>query len=325
MIWINWENQRRSTELAKALDAKHFQLISSLPYLLRVMVLLGKTLQIFRREKPGVVFVQNPSMVLASFACMCKGFFKFKLIVDRHSNFKFKTKRSRNPKYMIFHALSRYSVRAADFTVVTNANLRDLVIQWGGRGFVLQDKLPDIHIPASKIINRPAVVIISSFGSDEPIKNILEASSVLCEDCQFYITGDFKKLPASIVRMAPDNVAFTGFLSDEEYFSLLASSDVVMVLTDQDNTLVCGAYEGVSLGKPMILSAKPALMEYFSKGVVYCDNSPKGIEIAVKTALGNTAKLSREVQELRENLLITWNNTFSKFRRDVVDISGQSD
>ena len=61
----------------------------------------------------------------------------------------------------------------------------------------------------------------------------------------------------------------------DEYVSMLYSVDATIDLTNRENCLVCGAYESVAAGKPMILSKTQALMEYFNKGAVYVEHTQR--------------------------------------------------
>jgi len=69
-IWITWEKQRRSIELAKAFAAKLYVFIlpeeGFLNSFYRYCLLSLKTTRTIVRIKPRVVFSQNTSIILAS-------------------------------------------------------------------------------------------------------------------------------------------------------------------------------------------------------------------------------------------------------------------
>ncbi|MBW1782866.1 MAG: glycosyltransferase, partial [Deltaproteobacteria bacterium] len=176
----------------------------------------------------------------------------------------------------------------ADLTIVTNDKLSTLVKENGGSPFVLEDKIPHFRrchpIPLKGDHN---VVFVCSFEKDEPYLEIIQAARLIDLSISLYITGPYQKAGRDMLDQAPPNVVFTGFLSDQDYVDLLYSCDAVIDLTVMQNCLVCGAYEAVALGKPVILSGTEALKKYFSKGAVYTENRPWEIAAAIMHALKN--------------------------------------
>ena len=83
-LWIAWESQRRSIELARKFNCVLY--IFEYEGYLRYPKCILKTLLILKKLKPEILFVQNPSMVLAALACSYKILSGVFLVVDRHSN-----------------------------------------------------------------------------------------------------------------------------------------------------------------------------------------------------------------------------------------------
>ncbi len=71
-----------------------------------------------------------------------------------------------------------------------------------------------------------------------------------------------------------------------------------MVLSEDLYSLSSGAVEGMGLGKPLILSKQPALIEYFYKGALFVDNSIKGIVNGIITFRDQEKRLKQEIDEL---------------------------
>jgi glycosyltransferase involved in cell wall biosynthesis len=311
-VWITWERQRRSRELAAALGCDFWEMLSSRPYVLRVMELTLATAWRLLRSRPAIVLVQNPSLLLATWACAWRKVLGYRLVVDRHSSFRLHTRDSRVLKWRVFHALSRYTIRAADLTVVTNAPLRRLVEEWGGRGLVLPDPLPSLSL--ARRIDLPLgrhAVFVAGHGSDEPLREVVAAAALLPPDVFVHVTGDDRKVAPDIRAAAPANLRFTGFLSEKAYQSLLLSSDVILALTRQPNTLLCAAYEAIALGRPLVLSDHDELAAYFRQGRVLTDGTPKGIAAAVLEALANGQRLAAEVAALQGPLRSEWQQLFT--------------
>jgi glycosyltransferase involved in cell wall biosynthesis len=107
-------------------------------------------------------------------------------------------------------------------------------------------------------------------------------------------------------------VTLTGFLREEDYQSLLLSADVIIVITDQEYTLTCGAYEAVALSKPMILSDTTAIKEYFSQGAVYAKPTSESLLNAMELASKSVSSLAVQTKALKENLEVNWSSSFLK-------------
>ena len=175
--WITWEDHRRSRELAAAFACDYIAMDSARPYVLRVLDLGWRTWRLLVRRRPRLVFIQNPSLVLAALACTLKPLLRYRLVVDRHSNFELRTLTPPAPVRFMFNRLSRWTTRGADLTIVTNETLRVLTDAWGGRGFILQDKLPALAA-APMALARPGshLVFVCTFSEDEPVAEVLEAA-----------------------------------------------------------------------------------------------------------------------------------------------------
>jgi glycosyltransferase involved in cell wall biosynthesis len=322
MIWITWEKQRRSVELAKALGAKLFILLQHSddirPRPLRYLVLGLRTIALLLRQKPHIVFAQNPSIVLALQLCLLKPLLRYRLVVDRHSNFKLD--RQTGLKWRVCQAVSRYTVRSADLTIVTNAFLASVVSEMSGSGFVLPDKLPDLPLARYlTLAGEKNFVLICSFDDDEPVLDVVRAFAGLPSEWHLYITGDVNRFPqrSELLTKIPENVGLTAYLEEADYQGLLFSADFVVVLTDQEHTLNCGAYEALAVGTPAIVADTAAIKAVFRQGFIYTRCEPVAIRKAMETAVTKQARLVREIAEFKEEFTQEWNATFGRLRHEV--------
>ncbi len=298
-LWISWEKHRRTRELAREFGLELHEMTHSGHYLVRVFVLAWKTLRLLQQRRPAFLVVQNPSMVLAAWAGFLKPFLGYTLIVDRHSNFKFHTRRSRALKYRVFHAFSRYSLARADLTIVTNQPLVSHVNEAGGRGFVMPDRFPQLeHEGVVDLGPGHHILFICTFADDEPLEEVFASARELGPEVHFHVTGNASKGDKDQLALAPPNVRFTGFLPDADYQALLRSVDVVLALTTMPHCMQCGAYEAVSAGRPLVFGPDPAMVEYFYKGRVVTEIEPAALAAALKEALENRDRLAREAQEV---------------------------
>jgi glycosyltransferase involved in cell wall biosynthesis len=206
--------------------------------------------------------------------------------------------------------LQKYLCRNAITTLVTNKHLSDIVGSWGGNSFVIEDPLPDFP-KCNKSCHHQnyRITLINTFSPDEPFDAFVTAAREV-PDAHFSITGDISKAPPELLRNKPQNVVFTGFLPDEDYIALLKKSDIIAVLCTKDYTLNCGAYEAVSMQKPLILSDFQVLKDHFRLGSVFVDNSPQSIVSGIRNAMALNAKLSDEMRELKMMLEKEWDKKF---------------
>ncbi|TMQ64252.1 MAG: glycosyltransferase family 4 protein [Candidatus Eisenbacteria bacterium] len=309
-IWISWERHRRSRELARALSVPLYEIVSRRGGRLRSIDCALRTTGLLLRVRPSLLFVQNPSIQLAALASFLKPVFGYTLVVDRHSNFDFS-----NTRDGLFNRLSNYGLRIADLTIVTNEAVQRLVEEKGGRGIILQDLLPKLNAKRGAPHAGPLrVVYVCSFSPDEPVEEVLEAAVRLDKNVHVYVTGRVPGAFQSRAQRAPATITFTGFLPEDEYLDLLGSADVVMALTKREHTLLCGAYEGVSLHKPLVLSNQEALRNYFTKGVVLTENTPEAIATAIRKAVEDRERLSEELSELVPVLKADWSSRFRRLK-----------
>jgi|SRR5690554_34180 len=319
-IWITWEDHRRSRELAKALEANYVAFHQRGSRYIRYPMLGLKTIFFLLYTRPDTVYCQNPSIILTTIVCFLKRVLGYKVIVDRHSNFKFQLIRSKKWKWKIFHLLSRYTIRKADLTIVTNDYLKDYVDSQNGHGFVLPDKLPTLSSANIKPLKGEFnFVFISTFSDDEPIEAVITAMIGMDQSCHLYVTGRYSSYPDidKLLSNLPTNVTLTGFLSEFDYQSLIASADTLIIITDQEYTLTCGAYEAVALEKPMVLGDTETLRNYFSLGAVYTGTDTVSIMDSLKLAKEIYKENGVSVKALKKILILNWNTQFSALQEAI--------
>lgn len=302
-LWISWKAHRRSSGLCTAWGLPLHVISHARGNWLRWFEQAWKTLALLRRTKPEIVFVQNPSLVLATLAWSSRRVFGYYLVVDGHNEGV--RPFARRGKFVGW--LTRRLLRGADATIVTNAALAKHVIAAGGRALVLPDCLPTVHLPAKSMPSSreetPLVVVISSFLSDEPIAAIL-AAAVENPGVRFAFTGDARRFPRGLVL--PANAQLTGYLAERAFWRLLAEADVILDLTLKPDCLVCGAYEALALAKPMVLSDNPATRELFGPAACLTNNEPYDIARAVRDAIAQRNRLASNARELRNAYAAPW-------------------
>ena len=314
-IWITWEIQRRNRTLSKKLSAKLFEVIEGGPRFKRYLISAWRTFKIIRDEQPDFLFVQNPSIVLCLWVIILKSYFNYTLIIDEHNSGLFPFE----GKFTVVNAVSRWIARKADYVIITNQALYDIVQKWDANPLILPDPIPEFQniSPFSESVIKNLdlfhIVFICTWSSDEPFKNLLQAAEILGEGFKISITGN----PKGMVHhdTVPGNVELTGFISEEEYVHLLMGADAITVLTTRENCLNCGAYEAIAMEKPLLLSRKQALMSYFRRGVVFTNHNPEEIAEALRGISEKKYQLQKEIVHLKKELILEWNGYMVEFEK----------
>jgi glycosyltransferase involved in cell wall biosynthesis len=301
-LWVTWEHQRRNRELSRALKAELVEFNCEYPALLRPL-LMGKTLWAVIRRRPTVVFGQNPSLVLAALLVQLRRLRLVRLLIIDAHNAGLMPLEGRSP---VLNRLARHIQRHADLVLVSNAGLVRRVEHNGGQAFVLPDCVPGLASGARRELpGRHNVLYVSTFAPDEPLSELLAAAASLGNEFTLFVSGDYRRarLDPSAV---PPNVVLTGFLPEADYLSLLCSADVVVDLTTREDCLVCGAYEAVATGKPLVLSDTAANRGFFYCGAVFVRNSAAAISEGIRAAVAQRDRLAQEVAALRQSLQKDW-------------------
>ena len=265
------------------------------------------TLVWLRRERPATVMVSNPPLFSVLAVYLYCAIYGGQYVVDSHTGVFYE------PKWTWLSFLNRFLSRHACFTIVTNAHLKQHVESWGARAAVLEDPLPvlpqsDVSYPVDPSCFN--IIGIFSFYEDEPVEEML-AVRHLPPNVRIYITGDHSKLKPELSHSISDQIVLTGFLSDADYVALLRQCDAALVLCTRPHTLLCGAYEAVAGAKPVITSESEDMRAYFSKGTVFVENTPAGIEQGIADVQQWHVNLVHEVIELRKEIDQHWENRFA--------------
>jgi len=295
-IFIAWHVfSRRGQLLSEKLQLDLYLVHALKPHYflapVRYALQAARTFAILAREKPRLVFVQNPPIFAAVVIYIYARLWNARYVIDSHTGGLLA------PWWQWSLPIHAFLSRRAITTIVTNEHLQAMVESWGADSFIIGD-VPTTFPPGKpfSLDGKFSVAVINTFSPDEPLEEILEAAATL-PDVQFYVTGNPLRAKRSLFERKPDNVRFTGFLPDEEYYGLLRAAQAVMVLTTDNYTMQRGACEAVSLGKPVITSDWPILREYFGKGTIHVDNSAQSIREAV-------IRMQREQREMEEEILV---------------------
>lgn len=298
VIWITWEKQIRNKSISSLLGVELFEVIINASRPVRYLKSFSLTLHRVLLKRPRVVIAPNPSIVLGYSLLLLKGIFGFHLVTDAHLG----GVRAYNGNRFFQKALDIYNSRA-DLVIVTNEGHAKFIRSLGGRAFVCQDPLP--VLPKAKKIEGynfdKSIFFICSFDVDEPFRDVFEASNILRDrGYSLFVSGSYGK-----AGIDPDDfpgVKFLGYIPSEEFYGYLKQCALVIDLTDWDDCLVCGAYEALSAGKPLVISDKPALKKYFGSAAVYTEHTPASIAGSIVRAYEGRESLKADIEKwVKEN------------------------
>lgn len=310
-VWLAWENQRRSTMLAKELKADLCQIESDLPRLLRYIKLSLKTIHILTNKRYNFIFVQNPSIVLCLIVILIKKFLgNVKIIIDSHTPYI----KLKGIKEVIFNLITTIVYRCADHIIVTNRDLKEIYEKLYPKAsfYALPDKIPEFgNINKIELLSKVNILLICTYAEDEPYIEVFKAMKRL-SNATLYVTGKKSKISQEALIIKPDNVILTDYLPDSEYNSILNSVDIIIDLTEIENCLVCGAYEGLAAEKVLILSDKKVLKEYFDEGVIHTKNDSESIYDNIQLAIENYEKLKMDIVHLKSKRIKEWKGQWVK-------------
>lgn len=296
-IWLTWENQIRNKSMSSMLGANLHVFVYEGNRIIRYIFCIINTFNILLKERPQIVFAQNPSILLIYLLIVAKFLFRYKLISDAH----YVGIKSCSGN-MIYQSILDLCNKIVDLVIVTNIEHQRYVRSIGGNAVVCEDPLPDItNYYVNENEYTKTVYYICSFDVDEPYNTAFEAAHLLNKDnYRFYVTGNYQR--AKIDPSEYDYISFLGYLPTVQYYNNLYSCSVVLDLTNNENCLVCGAYEAMVAEKPLVTSDTISLKNYFTKGTVFTNHNAMDIANAVKRAYQNRNLLKKEIKDWKEDI-----------------------
>lgn len=269
-----------------------------------------KTLAVLWRQRPRVVYVTNPPVFAALVVALYCRLSGAHFVMDTHSPSLF----ARKWRWSV--PLQRMAARRALVNVVDQQRYERLFKSWGARALVLEKPLAEHGACESEDGVPPApfmVTVVNTFAADEPLEPVLEAARRLPDVC-FAVLGDTALADSQVLSGAPANVEFPGYLLGDDYWQQLDRSHAVMALTTYPYSLLAGGHDGLSLGKPLILSAQPALTDFYSKGVAFVEDGVESLVEAVQRIRHDEPRYRQESCDLAAEKRREWQASFAQLR-----------
>jgi hypothetical protein len=206
--------------------------------------------------------------------------------------------------WRVFLLIKRALFVRVDLLVVTNERLRPVAQGLAPAVAVLRDPLPVWDTGAVSVAASPAespryVFFVCSFDRDEPTPAIFEAAPRIVGelDLDVVVSGNRRKITVPALVDQEPRIRLPGFMPEPEYRKCLTGAEVIVVLTTDDDCLLCGAYEGVAAQRPLVLTDSAVLRAVFGDCAVYTRNDAGTIVAAVAQSLsrgGDRGAAARE-------------------------------
>lgn len=293
--WITWEIQVRNRSLSKLLGVRLFEFNLHYNRAIKYPILIVKTFLAVYKNNLKTVFVQNPSIVLSMFVIILKPIFGLKVIVDAHNSGIYPLE----GKFWLLNFFAQFIAKKADYVIVSNAYLAEIVNTWGANTIVMPDPVPELtpNTNAPHAIKENYALFICTWAEDEPYFEVIKAAEKINSNLKIYITGNYKKkLSIDFISSLKNNIKLLGFVSEENYVDIFSNATMAIDLTTRDNCLVCGAYEALALQIPCVITDSRINREIFCNGFSYTQNDAHSISLAIDQTYSNIIKQKEDIK-----------------------------
>jgi glycosyltransferase involved in cell wall biosynthesis len=321
MIFIAWaERLDNAADMASKFGAPFYPVYipifkQNLSIFVPIRYLLQsiKTWQILLSERPDLIDVTNPPIfAVLNVFLYCK-IFGARYILCTHPPALYSRKWSWTVPFL------RLFARHATVNMLDQEQYKLLFESWKANSLVIT-KMPRNYSAAEPSRTEEgatySIAVVNTFAPDEPIEPILSAAKSLPE-VHFYIMGHLTLANPAQITNPPKNVTFTDWLSHDQYWDLLKKSRAVMTLTTYPYSLVAGGTDGMSVGKPIILSRQPALTSHFTKGTIFVEHTPQSIIKGIEQLRAEENDLKTQIAELAVEKRKTWEANFQQLLQMV--------
>ena len=174
-VFIAWHPYSRRAQLFSEKFGLRLHLVHTLKrryYLApaRYVLQAARTWRLLRRERPRLIFVQNPPIFAALVVYWYARLAGAHYLIDAHSGALLA------PWWQWSLPLHGFLSRRAITTIVTNEHLRELVTGWGAEAFIVAD-IPT-EFPAGsppQLADGFRIAVINTFAPDEPLAEVMQA------------------------------------------------------------------------------------------------------------------------------------------------------
>ncbi len=297
---IAWRKlSRRSRNLARWLGAEIKLIPGGPPYAASYM----KTARYLEKTRPRVVIGQLPQGPLLWTLTRLRRRFKYLLAVDIHTGFLVHD----NLKSWILNKPFRRMLREVDLAIIHNDPMMELLPE-GTPTLVVYDPPPSIIPRLIGRVKRGYLLVPAAWAPDEPLEYIVteyRSTGLRDKGIELIITGDYSRKRRLGTRLAATpGVRLTGFLRDDEYYSMIAGAKAVIAATTREYTMLSAAWEALAYTRPIVASQTRTLMLVLGDAALYFKPGVRGSLADALERLMDTRldELEARVEERRKRL-----------------------
>ena len=308
LVWAPFSP--RMDELAAELDAKrvnmtilygHRQLAP-----LRYLILFAATAFLLLKERPSVVYTQNPP-IFCPLSCLpfCK-IWRRKLMIDHHAVWSTKTLGKRFLGRSIRRIEKFVSSRAFANTSPHPMWSRELEELGAKQVVTIYDYVPKSAVSRSQGIHDKYsegknFLVLAPHGGHplERLESEIEAARSI-DAVMLLLSGPETKLRKRLDGISfPVNAKYIGFIEKNEYKILEASIDIGLSVTDEPYTLSHALLEFASCSIPIVSSKQPPVSALFGDSILYVDSSdPRDVVTSIQTAIESPGLLRSYAEKI---------------------------
>ncbi len=263
---------------------------------LRYLRSFVQTVDAVRRTRPDHVVVHNQPVFIAMAVLLARTFNRHVLIFDFHSG------ALTHPAWKRFLVFYKWAVARSPFTFCHNRQDAAVLESWGGRP-VLLPVLPQTFkaVGRHEAPERPHMLVVCSFRSDEPIDIFLGAMA-RCPDVEFSVTGNYARAGLDPAQMPP-NVTLLGFVPYATYLERFARSTAVITISTRTHIMQMAVEEAISLGVPVITNESETLRDALEEAGLFCDITVDGLTDAINRTVSEARSLRIAARTLKQRRL----------------------
>lgn len=297
-ISISWiTDHRRSHEIASIVGVKPYFVRSASKFLFfRYLAQHRRTKEILKATSPSVIVVmQPPPLALLSVIGYAKRN-KTILLGDLHSGVFFDRKWSWTSNWVL-KVLRRHGA-----AIVPNSDLASICTAANVQVFVSHGRLSNPTRPAetgiSESLPEKFLLVPFTYASDEPVNELFDAAS-LTPEITWVLTGN---APKRFKDLAPSNIIFTGFVSNDEYLEVRLKASAIFALTKRESTMQSAGYEALASTTPLVTVPTRVLKSYFEEGALYTELEPSELAKAAKQVLSEESTWKERISARRSEI-----------------------
>ena len=315
VVFVAWSRlSRRTRDIVRVLGIDLLFIPDPPPYLRA----WGETPRKLMELKPDVVIVQLPQGPLLYRVFQLRGRLGYRVIADTHSGFLVPF----DWKGWILNKPFNRLLGKTDTVLVHNEPIKEIAMKYTDMVEVIYDPLPTVDVKDSIELKDNTILLPASWAPDEPIDEIIDSyrrNRLYEKGYRLIITGDYSRGKKRTVEKAgkTPGVELTGYLTDEDYYRLVKSVDIILGVTRKEYIMLSAIWDSVKYDKPFIAPRTRTISTTIGENYPCLYSNTDEIWNLIEQC--TPQNVSKYIQELRQKS----RKSMTKLR-EIIDKLGQS-